>query len=201
VRQVPFVRDVARGRVALELAVAMALGEAPDETIISGFLLRSGLVSGWPAMSVRAWASDDLVDIPPDTDPTQVEASHPELVVPILRLERLAPSVLLALFDGLPRLIWLEEPHHGVQFGLNQNGAGWSLALRDERGSETGADVEVPMRAGTIAGVVDITGLALALDAARPLAHPRGSAALALQLLQPPARQRFSASAADRSPG
>jgi len=42
--------------------------------------------------------------------------------------------------------------------------------------------------------VVDVAALAAALDAAGPLGHPRGSAALALSLLAPPARQRFGAS-------
>jgi hypothetical protein len=130
--------------------------------------------------------------------------------------------VLLALFAGAPELVWLEEPHHGVQFGvdpaLDRPGpagpvpgtplpAGrtalkrYNVPVRDESGNPTGRVVAVPMRAGAAAGVLDVAALAAALDEARPLAHPRGSAALGLALLQPPARQRFAGSAGERRPG
>ena len=36
----------------------------------------------------------------------------------LLRLERLAPAVLLALFDGVPQIVHIEEPRQGIQFGI-----------------------------------------------------------------------------------
>src|SRR6185312_11883747 len=132
------VRDVSRGRIVISNlsinATPSRAAKAPGSTIpngprgggtpttptsgVSGFLLRSSLVTGWPAMQVRAWASDDEGDVPLEIDPTELAAARPDLVVPILRLERLSPGVLIVLFDGVPRLVWLEEPHHGVQYGL-----------------------------------------------------------------------------------
>jgi hypothetical protein len=190
-----FVRDVLRGRLTLSNLPEPA---AAASTVVSGFLLRSALVSGWPATQIRAWASDDLADVPRDVDPSVLAASRPELVVPILRLERLSPAVLMVLFEGVPRLVWLEEPHHGVQYGVDAAGAGFTVTVRNAPGSV--ATVAVTMRAGSTSGVIDVTALAAAIDAARPLPHPRGSAALAAELLQAPARQRFTASAATGGP-
>jgi hypothetical protein len=187
------VRDVMRGRLTLS---NLPMPAADPSDVVSGFLLRSALVSGWPTMQIRAWASDDPADVPPDVDPSTLASSRPELVTPILRLERLSPAVLIVLFAGVPKLVWLEEPHHGVQYGVDAAESGFRVTVRNELGQDTSSTVSVPMRSGPIAGVVDITALAHSIDTARPLPHPRGSAALAIELLQAPARQRFSASAA-----
>lgn len=200
--QLPLVREVQRTRMSIPvaadlLAQARSAGEftaAEAEVPVTGFLLRSTLVSGWPAMEVRAWASDSPADVPPGCDPDALARLRPDLVVDLLRLERLSPSVLLALFRGVPRLVWLEEPPQSVQFGLEEDGAGWRAPIRDAAGHDVGS-VSVPMRPGPVGGVVDVAGLARALDAARPLPQPRGGAAVAWSLLQAPSRQRFGASA------
>ena len=84
---------------------------------VTGFLLRSRAVSGWPAMHVRAYARDVV------EDEEIVPESHPDRIK-ILRLERLAPAVLFVLFDGIPQLVHLEEPRQGIQFGVNLNPIG-----------------------------------------------------------------------------
>ena len=33
-------------------------------------------------------------------------------------MERLAPAVLLVLFDGIPAVVHIEEPRQGIQFGV-----------------------------------------------------------------------------------
>ncbi|MET7376202.1 hypothetical protein [Micromonospora arida] len=212
------VRDVRRGRIVVgdgpsDLPWPPPAGQ-PDEAVedppVTGFLLRSALVSRWHGLQVRAWTT---AAVPSGADPAVHAAEHPERVVPILRLERLSPGVLIALFGGVPRLVWLEEPHHGVQLGVDvaaavphlpagpPTGTGreiqrlHSVAVRDEEGQPTGQVVSVPMRAGARPGVVDVKELAAALDAARPLPAPRGGAGMSLALLQPPARQRFAGGA------
>lgn len=198
------VRAVARRQVIVGAAGAPAAdgarGTSPDAATaaantnphaVTGLLLRSEMVERWPGMKVRAWASASPADIPPGADPSAIEAARPELVVPLLRLECLGPSVLLALFDGQPRMLWLEEPHHAVQFGVERDQGVLSVALRDAQGALTGQSVPVPLRPGPAAGVVDIGALARGIDAALPLQWARGSAALAAQLLQPPSRKRF----------
>ncbi|SCF18200.1 hypothetical protein GA0074695_4083 [Micromonospora viridifaciens] len=200
--QLPLVREVQRTRMSIPVAAdllteARLAGElsATDAAVpVTGFLLRSALVSGWPGMEVRAWASDSPADVPPGVDPDVLARNRPDLVVELLRLERLSPSVLIALFRGAPRLVWLEEPPQSVQFGLEAAGSGWQVPIRDGSGRDVGM-VPVPMRpASPVPGVVDVERLARALDQARPLPRPRGGAAVALSLLQAPSRQRFGAS-------
>ena len=79
---------------------------------ITGFLLRSRVVSGWPNLHVRAYSRDLLKD---DALTTAAESAPERMKV--LRLERLAPAVLLVLFDGVPAVVHIEEPRQGLQFG------------------------------------------------------------------------------------
>ncbi|MEV0155742.1 hypothetical protein AB0H57_18625 [Micromonospora sp. NPDC050686] len=200
--QLPLVREVQRNRMSIPVAAdllteARLAGDlnATDAAVpVTGFLLRSALVSGWPGMELRAWSSDNPADVPPGVDPDVLARNRPDLVVELLRLERLSPSVLIALFRGAPRLVWLQEPPQSVQFGLEAAGSGWQVPIRDTAGRDVGL-VAVPMRpASPVPGVVDVERLARALDAARPLPRARGGAAVALSLLQAPSRQRFGSS-------
>ncbi len=188
------VRDVQRGRLVIGMpGVPAGPGGGPAAPAsLTGLLLRSELIVNWPGLKLRAWASAAVADVPLGADPAAIAAAHPELVVDILRLELLNPSVLIAVFAQRPRMLWLEEPHHAVQFGVDRNAAGAPvLPLRDAAGAATGATQAVPLRAGAVAGVIDVAALAQAIDAALPMNHARGSAALAEQLLRAPARQRF----------
>jgi hypothetical protein len=194
--QLAVVRDVERGRITLEDMSAAGLPQVARDVggaaAVTGFVLRSALVEGWPGLQIHAYASDDPQVIPPGVDPAELDSAHPELVVPILRLERLTPSVLLVLFGGVPRLVWLEEPHQGVQFGVDSASGGFEIPLRDEQGKQVGAQtLPVPLRSASL-GIVDVAGLRSSLDQARPLPQARGSAALALALVQAPSRQRFT---------
>jgi hypothetical protein len=164
---------------------------------VTGFLLRSALVSGWPGFAVRAFTTTDIAD---QVDPSTVD---PSLFVPILRMELLSPSVLLVLFAGTPALMWLEEPHHGIQLGIDPNNevtlvtpTGSEVTTTDAHGEEIPKTATVPMRPVSVPGVIDIAGLVATLSQAHAadnrVAPQGGSAALALQLLRPPWRQRFS---------
>jgi hypothetical protein len=127
--------------------------------VVTGFLLRSRAVAGWPGLHVRA--SRAGADVRP------------------LRVERLAPAVLLVLFDGLPDQVLIEEPRQGLQLGFDAPSA-------DRRQAPGPAGpVTVRFRPGA-PGVVDMT--ALAADLGLP-ATPPPSAGLALRLVQLPYRQ------------
>ncbi|MGY1642007.1 hypothetical protein ACI782_12880 [Geodermatophilus sp. SYSU D00703] len=141
--------------------------DAPPDTPITGFLLRSRLVSGWPGLQIRA----------------SRKAQTGAMSVCLLRLGRLAPAVLLAMFDGIPDVVTLEEPHQGVQFGLDErtSGGGYEVPARDGEPA-TGP---VPFRPGA-PGVIDVAALAHLLGVSE-------SAPLARRLLQFPFRQDFSA--------
>src|SRR5215469_11800884 len=104
------VRSMQRGKVADFTAERNQPAYQGPADVVTGFVLRSAAVSGWPHMDVRAFgrivSREELIK---DED----LANKPEaLPLPLLRLERLSPSVVIALFQGIPRLVWLEEPHH-----------------------------------------------------------------------------------------
>ncbi|WP_051958484.1 hypothetical protein [Janthinobacterium sp. RA13] len=68
---------------------------------VTGVLLRSAAVTGWPGMEVNAFF--DVLGTRP---------------VPLLRLDRLSDNVLLALFNGVPQLVNFSEPPEGLHFGV-----------------------------------------------------------------------------------
>jgi hypothetical protein len=165
--------------------------------VITGFLLRSAAVSGWPAMDVRAYNAI----IPERLDPSSAVAQQAQLKT--LRLERLSPSVMIALFQGVPKLVTIEEPHHGVQFGVQPGFGGFNIDKRHADGTQilVGAapnQVSEPLfvhvrRANT--RVVSIASLRRDLAAAENSDHSMpvqtGGASLAVEVLNPPWRQRF----------
>lgn len=196
----PSVRDdVDAAERDVRLIGGEALAPAPAQ-VISGFVLRSAVVAGWPGLHVRAYSADvwgDEAKIP-ETDPRRTR---------LLRLERLAPAVLLCLFDGVPELVHIEEPRQGVQFGVTappgDDGVRRAeIELRDATTAErlgtpaARVKVRVPFRRGS-PGVIDVKVLA-----DRIAAEPRTrvdeleapgvqSAELAMQLLKFPYRQVF----------
>lgn len=180
-----------------------SLLKGPGGTL-TGFLLRSRAVSGWPGLHVRAYTEDVL----PDDALSTVAESDPRRLK-VLRLERLAPAVLLVIFDGVPAVVHVEEPRCGLQFGVRlQTGDiahNARLRLRDCRnGQDVGAandpltnanSVAVPFRAQA-PGVIDMAELRrrLAAPALNPLTHADGTLEpneFALQMLRFPWRQVF----------
>ena len=171
---------------------------------MTGFLMRSRLVSGWPAMHVRGYSTDTRQD-----DKTIADMDTSPDRVRVLRMERLAPAVLLVLFDGVPAVVHLEEPRSGIQFGvrpLASNGdpsGGATVPLRDvlrpndgflETPAHVARTVRVPFRKGA-PGVINIADLSarLATAAGTNIAAPIDSAQYAMEMLRFPFRQVFGA--------
>ncbi|GLW11365.1 hypothetical protein Misp01_64930 [Microtetraspora sp. NBRC 13810] len=142
---------------------------------ISGFLLRSAIVSGWPNLVVRGY------------DPTGQ-------LLPVLRMDHLSPTVLLCLFDGIPDTVELREPHEGFRFGVDDDGL---IPLRHLLPPTLGDPfpyvtfrVLDHLRTGT-GLVLDLGSLVPALGQALDTAHgtpvgPLGPADLALQMVRVP---------------
>lgn len=160
---------------------------------ITGFVMRSRAVSGWPNLHVRGYTRDLLPD---DALTTAAESDPSRLKV--LRMERLAPAVLFVLFDGVPAVVHVEEPRQGIQFGVRldtdappaQRAA--EVPVRDvNTGKDNGQTVPVPFRAGA-PGVIDLTELRRRLAAKAPNAggtlEPNE---YALEMLRFPYRQIF----------
>jgi hypothetical protein len=161
------VRAKASGHARTRRPMAMGLA-APDpqplETV-SGFLLRSDVVKGWPGLEVNGYDKDgNLLDI--------------------VRFERLAPTVLLCLFEkggNTVSEVDIHEPAEGLHFGLS---GGTSVNIRDNQGAGTvgpGSQVKdlyqpAPFRdTGTDGpGVVRMFRLARALHDPKYAGHIQG---------------------------
>jgi hypothetical protein len=197
----PFIRNEVD---EAERSIRMPEGEARlsgEGGAITGFLLRSRAVSGWPNMHVRGYARDVVAD---DALTTEAE-SNPERLK-LLRMERLAPAVLLVLFDGVPAVVHIEEPRQGIQFGVRYDegeepstksarvklrdcNTGDAVPPEDEITDDN--SVPVPFRPGA-PGVIDLATLRSRLAAEAP--HSNGALEpneFALQMLRFPYRQVF----------
>lgn len=182
----PAVRPVQRG-----LAVLQPDGGTTDPDI-SGFLLRSALVAGWPHMDVRAYRES--------------------VKLPLLRLERLSSAVLIALFAGVPDRVELEEPHHGVQFGVTGTDPGSAAAFavdpRTADGTRRDGSEPFPVAvrpADPSLRVLELADLRRIVSYRSDLDDPAlptqtGSAAFTIQLLRPPWMQVFSDEGHDGGP-
>jgi len=124
----------------------------------------------------------------------------------VLRMERLAPAVLLVLFDGVPEVIHIEEPRQGLQFGIRLDPTAPPTQQRAKvkvRVEATGKpvppetqmtaanSVDVPFRRGA-PGVINLKELRDRLQA-KPEVHSDGMEPrdFALQMLRFPYRQVF----------
>jgi len=187
-----------------ERAIRRPKGEprlAAGSGTITGFIMRSRAISGWPNLHVRAYARDVVAD---DALTTAAE-SHPDRMK-VLRMERLAPAVLFVLFDGVPAVVHIEEPRQGIQFGARLDPEDPPASRRAKvhvRDCNTGDSVpplddftpdnsvDVPFRASA-PGVIDLTNLRKRLAAKAP--NSGGTLEpneYALQMLRFPYRQVF----------
>jgi hypothetical protein len=162
---------------------------------LTGLLLRSAAVSGWPGLEVKAYKNDAKLKL--------------------LRMDRLAENVLFCLFNDIPTKVDIEEPREGIQFGVDLVNAsaivpsGFRLKLRHVRGAKAGEEVKggagnvtqtvaVPVRKGN-RRVIHVA--ALHRDVTNKLRTPAlgvdlgdnqvSSAELAVEMLQFPYRQTF----------
>lgn len=196
-----FLRRQLRGESTGESSAA---SKAAD---LTGLLLRSRAVSGWPGLEVKAYRN---------TTPVTADEGGTRLL--LLRMDRLAPDVVFCIFDGVPTRLDIEEPREGIQFGvdlLDNNGdgivepssevpSGFKLKVRKIRGADAGKQlagdptIPVPVRRSN-RRVIHVAALRDALttklvDSLDPDADPRPeltSGELALEMFQFPFRQRF----------
>jgi hypothetical protein len=194
--QLEALREVVRDEVdEAERTIRMPDDEArlsAEGGAVSGFLLRSKLVSGWPGLHVRGYAVDRQADddILAESDPDRLK---------VLRMERLAPAVLVVLFDGVPAVVHLEEPRQGIQFGALRPvdeplSTKRSVPLRNaQTADDLGGDpVAVPFRRGS-AGVIHLRRLrnTIALKPGTNIGTSLDANEFAVEMLRFPYRQVF----------
>ena len=91
----------------------------PDAVFpLEGFLLRSPIVRGWQGLEMKAWKEGTDVPTPP------------------LRIDRLAPDIMLCIFNGPLAKIEIRQPPEGMHFGADNYK---KTILRDMKEAEPGA--------------------------------------------------------------
>lgn len=115
----------------------LAAGNEPIKPTekITGFLLRSGVVSGWEGLQVEAFLDDA------GTQPGQ-----------LLRMDHLSPNVLLCLYEGMIKKVTIHEYPEVLHFGVDMSEAPvtFSKSFRyivDHDGHEAGTQVATSVAA------------------------------------------------------
>jgi hypothetical protein len=180
--------DAAHAGYVAAAATAAARAERPgaggSEPLeqVSGLLLRSPAVAGWPGLEVTARGADGR----------RLDA---------LRIDRLAPEVLLALFHGELASVDFKEPAEGLHFGLDTpvggavDPADFTKGLKSlggESGRRAGDPLgtSVPVTYREQPRVVRVAALADAIAPALPVGIT--SAEFALQLVEGVDRVTFN---------
>ena len=124
-------QDELRALVHARRRSAQAASPAPGDTAtdgqtsssgeVTGFLLRSAAVAGWPAIAVSGWADADRLT-----------------PVPLLPPMRLGADVLLCLFDGVVEVVALHEPPGQLHCGAEGQPGHLTTTLREVNGPAPG---------------------------------------------------------------
>lgn len=102
-----------------------------EQTTRSGVLIRSSVVAAWSDMLINGYRYQ------PKTDVEQESPIDSNYELPLLRMERLSPNIMLCLFEGDVATIDIhgkpEAPHFGVQKSADN---GYEKILKDAEGIE-----------------------------------------------------------------
>lgn len=160
-------------------------GVLPTPPVYGGFLLRSQAVSGWPQLGVEGYADA----VPAGTaDPGDYAFTGGPAT--LLRMDRLAPDLLLCLFDGDVQTVDVHEHPDVVHFGVDRDDASdigsYYKDLRTITGQMGGTVVKpLPWRNGSSGKrTLDMTAMAAVQAAA-------GAADFAVMMIEGVERVRF----------
>lgn len=131
-------RDAALGAALREHALAarrrlrqnpapVAAAPPGTEGEVTGFLLRSAAVAGWPNAAATAWADANRTD-----------------QLPLLRMQRLGADVLLCLFEGVADVVAVHEPPGQLHCGVEGKAGAWTTTLREVKGTAPGHQYDPP---------------------------------------------------------
>lgn len=183
----------ARGRVRATLRGDPLPDSVTIDATATVMLLRSAVVGGYPGLEVRGYdaAGNDL---------------------DLLRMDRLAPDVLLIVFPVLPARVDLAEPPEGLHFGVRGTATTPTTLLRSLQPATLGhqvteggvaVQVDLALRAGST-GVIDVAASAAALRIAleahdgRPPNTPLAPAEFAIEMVRAAGLQSFVPNPSER---
>jgi hypothetical protein len=123
-----------------------------EDKTITGFLLHSEVVSGWPGLEIEGYANPV----------TGLDFVGPDNKLTILRRERLSDTILLCLFEGEVKTVDLSIKGSSVNCGVDPiEGSVITKGLRKLDGGQMPGNINVPFRDAEAAlGVIDIKEMA-----------------------------------------
>jgi hypothetical protein len=151
---------------------------------ISGFLLRSELVSGWPGLQVDGY------------NVTDVDDNTPKLT--LKRMDRLSMNVMICLFEGELQAVDIHQKPETIHFGFNKpdsrHNNNYYKVLRKNSGEEMDKVVEIENRlwGNELLRVLSISKLVTEINNNMEVTDtPFTSAQFALQMIEGVERVRF----------
>jgi hypothetical protein len=98
---------------------------ANDSKIVTGFLLRSAVLRGWPGLEVNGYSDAQAFN-----------------EIPKLRMERLSDEVMICLFDGKVQVAALHEPPEVLRCGTMFINNKYVTSLRVVKGDHPGSEIK-----------------------------------------------------------
>jgi hypothetical protein len=144
----------------------------PHESV-SGLLMRSEIVSGWPGLLLDGFNGEKKLGL--------------------LRMDHLSANVLLCLFDGKATKVDFHLRPEMAHFGLdvNEDSGSFYKILRGKKGNKISARIDaVPFREAS-SRTINVHGLAEAIES-KGSGGPFTSAQFALQMIETSPRARFT---------
>ena len=154
---------------------------------ISGFILRSELVSGWPGMQIEAYKS-----VPSGSSTAIPDADKLSLI----RRDTLSENVLICLFEGDLQTLDFHLKPDTLHFGISEKSdhSGFVKILRDSQGQEKSSSiVDIPLDANQMLQPAELVSRISSQKTADPsIAWDNSTSAnLALQMLEGVEQVRF----------
>ncbi|NEO79494.1 hypothetical protein [Moorena sp. SIO4G3] len=161
-----------------------------DETI-TGILLRSEVVSGWPGLLVDGYGTklNGSTSFVPGVDPLK-----------LLRMERLSKNVLICLFAGEVKTVDIHLKPETMHFGVDPYSASntqFTKGLRDSDGTQNKYQIDAVPCHDFDLGVINIEQFAMAIKDALPNRHADSeftSAQFGLEMIEGVQKVRFTQS-------
>lgn len=157
---------------------------APSDKTITGFLLHSEVVSGWPGLEIEGYvnrvAGTDFVG--------------PENKLTILRRDLLSDNILLCFFAGEVKTLDLSLQGSSVNCGVDpiKKGTKITKGLRNLDGEQKTGNIEVPFRNENL-GVINIEEMTKRLKQGLNVPYDFTSAQLAATMIEGSPKVRFVA--------
>ncbi len=98
--------------IAEKTRLAANAGPIEPSEKITGFLLRSGVVSGWEGLQVEAFLDDNA------KQPSQ-----------LLRMDHLSPNVLMCIYEGMIKKVTIHEYPEVLHFGVDADSTVGGITL------------------------------------------------------------------------